>query len=209
MRLFIHAIALSSALVACGSSAIPSIDPPAAADADAGASAAPVSPEGPGSSAAPSESGTPASDAGSATPSVDAAPAPPESRFDVSVDGSPQKITQTRAVYMPAEHWLAVRAHVVASSAVPEGDLIVFFTNMTASGNVSCAQARIVFQTATGKQYDATGDASCQLTGVSIGPVGGTVDGSFDGTLRAHPQSSAMDVTFSFSVVRAPDSELL
>lgn len=208
MRLFIPVIALSSALFACGSSAIPSIDPPAASDPDPGASAAPASPSGSGSNAAPSESSAPSSDAGSATPSADAAPTP-ESRFDVTIDGNAQKVTQTRAVYMPAEKWLGVRAHVAASSTTPEGDLVVLFSNLTAAGNVSCAQAQVMFQAATGKQYSAAGDASCQLTGVSIGPVGGMVDGSFSGTLRAHAANSAMNVTFSFSVVREPDSELL
>lgn len=87
--------------------------------------------------------------------------------------------------------------------------MVVLFTNMTAAGNVSCAQAQIMFQTTVGKRYSATGDASCQLTGVAIGPVGGMVEGSFSGTLRAHQQNSSMNVTLSFSVVREPDSELL
>jgi hypothetical protein len=189
----------TAALFGCGSSPTPSIEPapptPAAsANDDSQSSSAPV----PGSNA-------PAAEADSGAPSIDAAPLAVSS-FDVNVAGVAQQVSRMRAVYMPTQHRVGVVAHLRASNEVPEGDLIVFLSK-TAAGDVHFPDAYVFFdKPMTGDRYAP--HSSSVVSDVSIGAVGAPVSGKFTGELSSTKRDK-LDFSFSFSVVRESDSEVL
>jgi hypothetical protein len=144
----------------------------------------------------------------------DVADAAAVSTFTAIVDGVPRTVTYLTGHRVPFFNDIGVHARLAAADdagADAGFDDIVIHLPMTASGVALCTGATLELSVGA-TQFVTLGNAdaaACEFTGVSIGPLGGFIDGAFTGTVTKQFGGGTHAVSVTFHVLRGADSDLL
>jgi len=144
---------------------------------------------------------------------ADAADAAASSTFTATVDGVPRDVTFLTGHRVPFSNDIGVHARLSAkddAGADAGFDHILIHLPLNASGVVLCsASLELDLGAAQFVTFYTADAASCEFTGVSIGPLGGFIDGAFTGTVTKRFGPGTHTVSVAFHVLRGADSDFL